>query len=418
MTTPQPLDHPGMVVVTDHTPASPTLDIVVPVHNEETDLERCVRRLAAHLRTSVPFSARITIADNASTDSTLEVARGLADRIDGVRVVHLDAKGRGRALNAAWRDSDAEVVCYMDVDLSTDLNALVPLVAPLLSGHSDIAVGSRLSHSSRVVRGAKREVISRGYNLILRTALRTHFRDAQCGFKAMRTDVARRLLPLVADTGWFFDTEVLVLAERVGLRIAEIPVDWVDDPDSSVDIVRTATEDLKGCWRVARAISRGDLPITELRRTIGRDRLDEPQVNGVPRGMIGHLVRFGVIGVVSTVAFAVLYLLLHPMVGAQAANFLALLVTAVLNTWANRAFTFGVRGREGAAGHHLQGIAIFLVGWAISAGALYVLHVDFPHADKHVDLTVLIIANLVATVIRFVALRWVFRRHLQTGSPA
>ena len=418
MTTPPKVDRPGMVVVLDHTAPSPTLDIVVPVYNEEAGLERCVRRLASHLRTSVPFSARITIADNASTDGTLAVARSLAERIGGVRAVHLDAKGRGRALNAAWRESDAEVVCYMDVDLSTDLNALVPLVAPLLSGHSDIAIGSRLSHSSRVVRGTKREVISRGYNLILRTALRTHFRDAQCGFKAMRTDVARRLLPLVADTGWFFDTEVLVLAERVGLRIAEIPVDWVDDPDSKVDIVRTATDDLRGCWRVARAISRGDLPIAELRRTIGRDRLDEPEVTGVPRGMIGHLVRFGIIGVASTIGYAVLYLLLHPVVGAQPANFLALFITAVLNTWANRAFTFGVRGGDGAAGHHLQGIAIFLVGWAISAGALYVLHIDFPHADKHIDLTVLIVANLVATVIRFVALRWVFRRHIGTGVPA
>ncbi|WP_045820892.1 bifunctional glycosyltransferase family 2/GtrA family protein [Williamsia herbipolensis] len=417
MTTRHPIASPEMEVTLDRTPPHPTLDVVIPVYNEESDLEGCVRRLHAHLATT-PFSARITVADNASTDRTLAVARGLAETLPRVRVVHLEQKGRGRALNAVWRESDAEVVCYMDVDLSTDLNALMPLVAPLLSGHSDIAIGSRLSRSARVIRGTKREFISRGYNLLLRTAMHARFTDAQCGFKAIRTDVARRLLPHVEDTGWFFDTEMLVLAERVGLRIAEVPVDWIDDPDSKVDIVKTATEDLKGCWRVARALGNGDLPIAELRATMGRNRLDEPEVSGVPRGMIGHLVRFGIIGVASTIAFALLYLALHPLVGAQPANFLALLVTAVLNTWANRAFTFGVRGREGAVGHQIQGIAIFLVGWAISALALYVLHADFPHADKHVDLAVLIGANLLATVVRFVSLRWVFGRHLQKESTA
>ena len=124
----------------------------------------------------------------------------------------------------------------MDVDLSTDLAALLPLVAPLLSGHSDLAIGSRLARGARVVRGAKREFISRCYNLILRASLAARFTDAQCGFKAIRADVAARLLPLVQDTGWFFDTELLVLAQRAGLRIHEVPVDWVDDPDSRVDI--------------------------------------------------------------------------------------------------------------------------------------------------------------------------------------
>ncbi|MBJ7287811.1 MAG: bifunctional glycosyltransferase family 2/GtrA family protein [Williamsia sp.] len=412
MTTRDPATLPDMAVTVDRTAPAPTLDVVIPVYNEETDLERCVRRLQEHLATSTPYSFRITIADNASTDATLAVARRLAETIDTVRTVHLDQKGRGRALNAVWRESDAEVVCYMDVDLSTDLNALMPLVAPLLSGHSDIAIGSRLSRSARVVRGTKREFISRSYNLILRTAMHAKFSDAQCGFKAIRTDVARRLLPLVEDTGWFFDTEMLVLAERVGLRIAEIPVDWVDDPNSKVDIVKTATADLKGCWRVARALGSGDLPIAELRQSIGRDPLEGPDVTGVPRGMVGHLVRFAIIGVASTVAFALLFLALHPLVGAQVANFLALLVTAVLNTWANRAFTFGVRGSEGAAKHQIQGVAIFLFGWAISAVALYVLHTGYPHADKHIDVVVLVVANLVATIVRFVSLRWVFRRHL------
>ncbi|WP_328813342.1 bifunctional glycosyltransferase family 2/GtrA family protein [Rhodococcus sp. NBC_00297] len=393
-----------------------TVELVVPVYNEEAALEACVRRLHAFLRADVPWSTVITVADNASTDATRSIAERLARELDGVSVRHLDDKGRGRALKAAWTESEADIVAYMDVDLSTDLGALVPLLAPLASGHSDLAIGSRLASSSRVVRGAKREFISRTYNVLLRTGLRTRFSDAQCGFKAARTEVVRELLPLIEDTGWFFDTELLVLAERVGLRIHEVPVDWVDDPDSSVDIVDTALADLKGCWRVGRALATGALPIADLRLSLGRGPLSSTasttevsELRGVPVGMIGQLVRFALVGVASTVAYAVLYLILHTILGAQGANFVALLVTAVLNTAANRAFTFGVRGSDGAAAHHLQGLAVFAFGWLVTAGSLVALHEWAPGASKHVELLVLVLANLVATVTRFVALRWVFR---------
>ncbi|MCQ4117839.1 bifunctional glycosyltransferase family 2/GtrA family protein [Rhodococcus tibetensis] len=401
-------------VRTETSPTSPVLDVVVPVYNEEAGLERCVRQLRRHLDDSVPYSARITIADNASVDATLAVAERLAAEVPDVRVVHLDQKGRGRALRAVWSASDAEVVAYMDVDLSTDLNALMPLIAPLLSGHSDIAIGSRLVRSSRVVRGPKREFISRSYNLILRGALHARFSDAQCGFKAMRADIAQRLLPLVEDTGWFFDTELLVLAERAGLRIHEVPVDWVDDPDSRVDIVATAVADLKGVWRVGRALSTGSLPLGSLRTSFGR----EPLVPGVPRGMVGQLVRFAVIGVASTLAYALLYLVLHPIMGAQWANAASLLVTAVLNTAANRAFTFGVRGTQGAARHQVQGLLVFAFGLLLTSGSLFVLHAAAPDASKHVELAVLVLANLVATITRFIALRWVFRNARPEGVHA
>jgi len=188
-----------------------------------------VTRLIEHLRCAFPFSARVTIADNGSTDGTWPAACALEAKYPEVRAVHLDIPGRGRALHQIWSLSDAEVLAYMDVDLSTDLNALLPLVAPLLSGHSDVAIGTRLARGSRVVRGPKREIISRCYNLLLRTTLGADFSDAQCGFKAIRADQARQLLPLVEDKGWFFDTELLVLAERAGLRIHEVPVDWTDD---------------------------------------------------------------------------------------------------------------------------------------------------------------------------------------------
>ena len=232
-----------------------TLEVVIPVYNEERDLAATVVRVREHLAT-LPWSFRVTIADNASTDGTAVIARRLDHTYDDVRVVHLAEKGRGRALKKVWSGSEADVLVYMDVDLSTDLNALLPLVAPLISGHSDLAIGTRLRHGSRVERGPKRELISRGYNLLLRGALRAHFSDAQCGFKAIRADVAREVLPLVEDNAWFFDTELLVLAERAGLRIHEVPVDWVDDPDSRVDIVRTAYDDVRG---IARARSRPGL---------------------------------------------------------------------------------------------------------------------------------------------------------------
>jgi len=209
-----------------------------------------VRRLDEYLTTHFPFPAAITIADNASTDTTLAVAQGLAQELPRVRVLHLDAKGRGRALRAAWLQSDAQIVTYMDVDLSTDLNALLPLVAPLVSGHSDLAIGSRLAYGARVKRGPKREFISRAYMLVLRLALGARFSDAQCGFKAVRTSVAKQLVPDIKDEGWFFDTELLILAQRAGRRVHEVPVDWTDDPDSRVAIVRTAVEDLKGVWRL------------------------------------------------------------------------------------------------------------------------------------------------------------------------
>src|SRR5258708_8888750 len=191
----------------------PVVDVVVPVFNEATDLARNVRRLRAYLDRWFPYSARVTIADNGSTDGTWDVARSLAAQLPDVRALHLDAKGRGRALRAAWVTSDAEVLAYTDVDLSTGLGALESLVTPLLAGQSDVAIGSRLAPGARVVRGPRREIISRGYNLLLRMTLVTRFRDAQCGLKALRADVARRLLPEVADGAWFFDTQLLRLRQ-------------------------------------------------------------------------------------------------------------------------------------------------------------------------------------------------------------
>ena len=201
----------------------------------------------------------------------------------------------------------------MDVDLSTDLAALAPLVAPLVSGHSDLAIGTRLGRGSRVVRGAKRELISRCYNLILKSALAAGFSDAQCGFKAIRADVARQLLPYVTDTGWFFDTELLVLAERSGLRIHEVPVDWVDDPDSTVDIVATAAADLKGIGRLLRSFTNGAIPVNAIAA-----QLSPSGLSAAPGSLLRQAVRFGAVGVVSSAAYVALFMMMQGSLDAQA----------------------------------------------------------------------------------------------------
>lgn len=399
-----------------HAPARVTaLEVVVPVYNEQAGLAQSVRTLHAYLSTAFQVPWVITIADNASVDRTLEIATELTYELDRVNVLHLEEKGRGRALKKAWLESEASVLAYVDVDLSTDLRGLPPLVAPLLSGHSDIAIGTRLAASSRVSRGGKREFISRCYNFLLRRTMGAQFTDAQCGFKSIRSDVAAELLPLVEDTGWFFDTELLILAERSGMRIHEVPVDWIDDPDSRVDIVSTAREDLRGMVRVTRGLVSGRIPVDRVYAALGRPPFDPPS----PPSFFAQVIRFAAVGALSTVAYALLYLAFAAVMDSFFANFLALLLTAIANTAANRRFTFGVRGRQRAALHQFQGLIVFGLAWLITTGSLLELHVLNPHPSSVVALAVLTGANLVATVLRFVLLRvWVFRRQRRAATEA
>lgn len=389
------------------------VEVVIPVYNEQIAIGPCVYRLHEYLEDNLPNPHRITIADNASTDDTLAIAHDIARRIPEVQVKHLDRKGRGNALHDTWGDSDADVLVYMDVDLSTDLMALQPLVAPILSGHSDIAIGTRLARGSRVVRGPKREFISRSYNLLLRFSLGTRFSDAQCGFKAISARAAKELLPLVVDPGWFFDTELLVLAERSGLRIHEVPVDWVDDPDSSVDIASTAWEDIKGVARLAKGFASGAIPVDQVRQALDPEGVSRPVTPQV--GLLAQLLRFGAIGVVSTVAFVLLFVVFTSFMGSQAANVSALLITAVCNVAANRRITFGISGRRSRASHYGQGLIVFLVAWALTAGSLAIYQIAGIE-NTTLEILVLIVANLMATLFRFVVLKnWVFRSSIKSS---
>jgi glycosyltransferase involved in cell wall biosynthesis len=367
-----------------------TVDIVIPVYNEERDLVPSVRRLHAYLEARFPFPATITIVDNASTDATWPIAEYLAGELPNVRAIHLEAKGRGRALRTAWLSSEAAIVAYMDVDLSTDLDALLPLVAPLMSGHSDVAIGSRLARGARVRRGPKRELISRAYNFLLRLGLGAKFSDAQCGFKAITAVAARRLVPAVQDQAWFFDTELLVLAQRAGMRIHEVPVDWTDDPDSRVDIAKTAIDDLGGILRMRF----GDIAPTLSRQVL----------------------TFAGIGIASTIAYAIVYALLRVVATPALANVLALVTTSLANTAANRRLTFGVRARSGFWQDQLAGIGALGIAIAMTSAAIAVLHLTAPHAGVAAEIALLTGANAAATITRFYLLRvWFERRSRLTA---
>jgi len=373
------------------------VEVVVPVYNESAQLAARVTELRSFLDESFPFRALVTIVDNASTDDTMRVAGTLAETVPGVAAMHLPRKGRGYALRAAWSTSSAPVVAYMDVDLSTSLPALLPLVAPLLSGHRDVAIGSRLAPGAHVVRGPKRELISRAYNLLLKTTLRGHFSDAQCGFKAMRRDAAQKLLPLVEDNEWFFDTELLVTAERLGLRIGEVPVDWVDDPDSRVHIVSTALDDLRGVRRLIFRRPKGLRP--ERSNEVAADRL----------------LRFAGVGLISTLGYLFLFVAWRPILGALGANAVAMAIATLFNTAVHRELSHGRDGLVGRGRIILVVLSLYAISLALTTGALLIAGA-VTSASLVIELIAITVANAVAAIFRFSVLRaWVFRPRFSTN---
>jgi glycosyltransferase involved in cell wall biosynthesis len=390
-------------------PPGITVDIVVPVYNESHELESSVRRLRRYLDDAFPFDATVTIADNASTDGTWEVACRLEDELAGVRTLHLDRKGRGRALRVAWTRSEAEILVYMDVDLSTGLDGLLPLVAPLASAHSELAIGTRLARGSYVVRGPKRELISRTYNALLRALLHTGFSDAQCGFKAIRAVEARELLPAVEDNDWFFDTELLVLAERNGLRIHEVPVDWCDDPDSRVHIAHTAMDDLRGIARLLRSFGRGGGYVAAIDSHRPNDDLAE-------------FGRFAGLGVVNPIAYLVTYLLLWVILDTSMDSYLA-------NTLALAACTAGTfvahrvarprRRRAPATGETIMSalfamsVSVVATTWCLAAA------IALDRDSLAAEISALTVGTVLAGAARFLIRRAsTLHVHLRGSSPA
>jgi putative flippase GtrA len=374
------------------------VEIVIPVYNEAPHVEARVTELRRFLDQSFPFRALVTVVDNASTDETFALASRLADSTPGVAAIHLPRKGRGHALRSAWSTSTAPVVAYMDVDLSTSLSALLPLVAPLLSGQSDVAIGTRLARGAHVVRGPKRELISRAYNLLLRLSVRGRFSDAQCGFKALRRESALELLPLVKDDEWFFDTELLVTAQRLGLRISEVPVDWVDDPDSRVQIVHTALNDLRGVWRISHGQAR--------RLVRSGATLPRPAIGQVAAD---QLLRFAGVGVISTVGYLFLFVAWRPVAGDFGSNAVALAICTLFNTAVHRELASNIRGSRHLGRFAGVSAGLFAVSLVLTSLGLLAAHA-LSGSSLAVALVAVTVANAAAAVLRFAILRaWVFR---------
>jgi glycosyltransferase involved in cell wall biosynthesis len=383
------------------------VEIVVPVYNEAPHLLARIGELRRFLDQSFPFRVLVTVVDNASTDESFALASRMAETTAGVTAMHLPRKGRGYALRSAWSTSVAPVVAYMDVDLSTSLSALLPLVAPLISGQCDVAIGTRLARGARVVRGPKRELISRAYNLILKLSLRGRFSDAQCGFKALRRECAQELLPLVKDEEWFFDTELLITAERLGLRISEVPVEWVDDPDSRVEIFRTALTDLRGVWRISHGHTR-----RLARRSCALPRAAINQVASE------QLLRFAGVGAISTLGYLFLFIAWRPLAGNYGANALALAICTLFNTAVHRELARNLHG----PGHQGQfaGISagLLTLSLALTSLALMAAHA-LSATSLPVALVAVTLANATASVLRFAILRaWVFRPAIYASDPA
>lgn len=228
-----------------------SVEIVIPIYNEEVELQKNIEKLYLYLKNNLSsYNWHITIADNASTDRSLYIAQQLAKNYPHVSAFHLNQKGRGRAVKKVWLKSKADILAYMDVDLSTKLSELRPLLASITQGYN-IAIGSRLLPTSSVAqRPLKREILSRGYNILIKLSFGTKFSDAQCGFKAVTKMVAAHLMPHIKDNAWFFDSEFLIIAEKVGYTIYEQPVVWIDNPGSTVRVLKTVTGDLAGLWRL------------------------------------------------------------------------------------------------------------------------------------------------------------------------
>jgi Glycosyl transferase family 2 len=350
-------------------------EIAIPIYNEEKVLAASIHRLREHLNMYFPYPFIITIADNGSTDRSWEIATRLATDLPDVQAVRVPIKGRGGAVRYAWSRSQATVVAYMDVDLSIDLDAFAPLVSSVMSGHSDLAIGTRYAQASYVDRSVKRAIFSRSLNYLLRHSIGARFSDAMCGFKAARREVIQDLLPHVRDNKWFFDPEMLLQAQRRGLRIHEVPVVCIDDPDSTVHVVRDARDDLIAMARVARRL-----------------------VGGIPSTWLTT------IWVLCTALYAVLVGTLYDNVSTMGANALAVVLAALVNTAALRVASIGVHGAAAVIRYQLMAWVDAALRLVSTTGGLVMLHALWPQVTASGELALTFTAAGLASRISYVLL--------------
>lgn len=229
-----------------------SVEITVPVYNEEKELAKNILTLLHFCEKNLKnYDWHITIADNASNDNTPIIGATLAKNTTKISLFRLEQKGRGRAVKRVWSQSGSDFCVYMDLDLSTDLVHLPKILEVLQNGY-DIAIGSRLARGAKVEgRTVLREFTSRVLNFFfIRLFFQTHFTDAQCGFKGITKKAVNELIPHIKDNDWFFDGEMLIVGEKSGYKIYEIPVHWIDNPGSTVRLLSTIRNDIEAMVRL------------------------------------------------------------------------------------------------------------------------------------------------------------------------
>lgn len=356
---------PGRPAVQTH-----TVEIVIPVLNEERALPGAIRTVCDYLDASFPLPWRLTIVDNGSTDATWDLAVELSASVPGVHAMRLERQGKGAAVKEAWRRSTADIVAFMDVDLSTGLHALLPMISAVASGHCEVAIGTRLANGARVQRGMRRELMSRVYNGLLRIGFAARFSDATCGFKAARTEVIRPILAKVEDDRWFFDTEMLLLTQYNGARIREVPVDWVEDADSRVNVLRVVWGNLRGLVRVSRAMAEGTVraeipPVPALHPAHPDAVLAPSRLRGARTA-----TSFVLVGVLSTLLHLGLYVCAREVLAMVVANLLALTVTGFVHNEVNRRWSINRAAVRRLSFRLRQGL-LFALTYAVTTAALY-----------------------------------------------
>ena len=226
------------------------VDIVIPVYNEEVNLEKNINILTEWLKNNFKYEWIVTIADNGSTDNTKKIAKDLDMKNKKIILKEITSKGRGIALRESWLSSTSDICAFMDIDLSTELEYLNEIIYPIVELECEICCGSRWMSSSNVKRGLFRGILSWSYNFILQTTLGLKIKDSQIGFKAIKTDTAKKVIPLIKDNEWFFDTELLLISQKNDLKIKQIPVIWIDHPKSTVVVLKTVKMFLRNVWRM------------------------------------------------------------------------------------------------------------------------------------------------------------------------
>lgn len=235
-----------------------TIDVLLPIYNEEKILDANIRLLFGYCQHHLAGDWQLMLIINGSVDQSLTIAENLAQEFEQIKIINLPTGGKGQALKTGLQYSTAEVAVYMDIDLAVALSALPPLISLVAENKGALAIGSRLLPASQTERSWLRNYSSKLYNWLANTLLRCQISDWQCGFKAMNLDVRQAVVPLIQDNYWFFDTELIALAQKNNLRIAELPVSWSENRyavrQSKIRPIRDGFIFLKNLWQLKKRL--------------------------------------------------------------------------------------------------------------------------------------------------------------------